>query len=60
VFGHLKKLMYGDRKGRFIQDNTFRTRLKGECSEEYMNVVQEQAQILSTFNGSFLNRRNLV
>lgn len=60
MFGHLKKLLYGDRKGRFIQDNTFRTRLKGEYSEEYMNVVQEQEHILSSFNGSFLNRRNLV
>jgi hypothetical protein len=34
--------------------------LKGECSEEYMKVVREQESILNDFNGSFLNRRNLV
>lgn len=29
VLGQLKKLLYGDRRGRFIQDCTFKTRLKG-------------------------------
>lgn len=33
VLGQLKKLLYGDRRGRFIQDCTFKTRLKGEYSE---------------------------
>jgi hypothetical protein len=32
VFTGLKKLLYGDRKGKFIQDNAFKTRLKGENS----------------------------
>jgi hypothetical protein len=60
VLGHLKKLLYGDRRGRFIQDSTFRTRLQGEYSEQYMKVVQEQQDILNGFNGSYLNRKNLV
>jgi hypothetical protein len=42
VFSGLKKILYGDRKGRFIQDNTFKTRLKGECSDHYMNILKEQ------------------
>jgi hypothetical protein len=60
VLGQLKKLLYGDRRGRFIQDSTFRTRLRGEYSEQYMNIVQEQQNILSAFQGSYFNRKNLV
>lgn len=46
VFSGLKKLLYGDRKGRFIQDNAFKTRLKGECSEHYLNILKAQEGML--------------
>ena len=60
VFGGLKKLLYGDRRGRFIQDNAFKTRLAGECSIYYLNILKTQEGILNDFEGSYINRRNMA
>lgn len=60
MLGGLKKLLYGDRKGKYIQENTFKTRSKGECSGHYQKVLNEQEEILNQFSGGYFNRRNLV
>lgn len=60
VFGHLKKILYGERRGKHIKDTTFRTILKGECSASYMSVVKEQEMLLDKFNGNERSRKQLV
>ena len=60
MFGRLKKILYGERKGKFAKDMTFRTILKEECSTSYMNVVKQQESLLQDFKGSQQSRKQLV